>query len=109
LGFLKYYLEFENSRPPHIDSLLIRSIPQAIQAQDTKTFHAVINNLIASIRKNSLNGGTNPYPDIKDYNLINNDWMQDSICLNRDIQRKLENIFHSHSGKINHFIITNQT
>lgn len=103
-GFLKYYLEFENSRPPHIDSLLIRSIPQAIQAQDTKAFHAVINNLITSIRKNSLNGGTNPYPDIKDYNLINNDWMQDSICLNRDIQRKLENIFHSHSGKINHFI-----
>ena len=103
-GFLKYYLEFENSRPQNIDSILVKSIPLAIEARDIKTFQGVIDNLIISIQENSLKGGTNPYPDIKKYNLIDNDWMQDSICLNSDIQQKLENIFYSHTGKRNQFI-----
>lgn len=108
-GYLKYYLEFENSIPQNIDSILVKSIPQAIQAQDTKTFQVVINNLIISLKKNSLEGETNPYPDIREYSLIDNDWMQDTICLNSDIQQKLKNIFYSYTGKRNQFIRNKST
>lgn len=103
-GFLKYYLEFQTPRTQYIDSLLIRSIPQAIQAQETETFHAVIDNIIDSMRKYSSEGRTNPYPDVKDYILLDNKWMHDTIFLNRDIQQKLDDIFHSHSGMKNLFV-----
>jgi|GEM_PF-592376 Periplasmic protease len=103
-GYLKYFLEFANPIPQNIDSILVKSIPQAIQARDTKAFQVVISNLIISMQENSLEGGTNPYSDIREYGLIDNDWMQDSIFLNRDIQQRLENIFYSHTGKINQFI-----
>lgn len=103
-GFLKYYLEFQTPRTQYIDSLLIRSIPQTIQAQETETFHAVINNIIDSMWKYSSEGGINPYPNVKDYHLVNNDWMHDTIFLNGDIQQKLSDIFHSHSGMKNVFV-----
>lgn len=108
-GHLKYYLEYANTMPQNIDSILIKSIPQAIQAQDTKAYQLVMNNLIISMQENSLKGGSNPYSDMQEYSLMDNDWLEDSICLNSDIRQKLKNIFDSHAGKRNQFIRNKST
>ena len=44
----------------------------------------------AMIKRTRRSTGKNPYPNINDYHLINNDWMNDIICFNSEISSKLK-------------------
>ena len=99
-GFVKYH----NENPalcPVMDSLLITSIPQVIETTDKSEFADVLNRLItpALLYKST---GSNPYPDPEDYVLMNNQWMNDTICLFAGIKANLDSIWIRRSGK-NHF------
>ena len=87
-----------------MDSVLIKAIPKVIYASSKEDYHAILDSCL--FFNYSLFTNKNPYPDINDYYLINNDWMRDTICLNPTITEKLETIFYALSGEKNNFVFT---
>jgi C-terminal processing protease CtpA/Prc len=99
-GFVKYHNE-NSTLFPLMDSLLIASIPQVIQAAGKLEFANVLKKLItpAMLFKST---GTNPYPNLEDYLLMNNQWMNDTVCLFPGLKADLDTIWTRHTG-INNF------
>lgn len=100
-GVLKYHYENTDGYVPPIDSLLLYYIDKS--TSDKLAFQSDICDLISKVQTTELTG-KNPYPNINDYHLINNDWMNDIICLNSEISSKLKSIFDHRRGLKNHFI-----
>ncbi|MDR0604710.1 MAG: peptidase S41 [Bacteroidales bacterium] len=101
-GFVKYNHEHLPFSAEKMDSVLIRAIPKVMGALSKNEYVSVLDSLL--FFRDTLFSGKNPYPDINDYYLINNDWMNDTVCLNSELKKKLETIFYTHSGKENSFV-----
>lgn len=102
-GFVKYYHENGNGVIPNIDSVLINAIPKAVSANNKTAYTSILESVISSIQLTAPTGN-NPYKNIDEYILIDNDWMKDTVCLNSLLTNKIEAIFNSHSGKGNKFV-----
>lgn len=101
-GFVKYYHESLPLSPCKMENALMEAIPKVVHASSKEEYTAILDSLLFFC--DSLFTDENPYPDIHDYYLISNDWMNDTICLVPNITEKLETIFRTHSGKGNHFV-----
>ena len=101
-GFVKYYHEHLPFPAKEMDSLLLTVIPKIILAPTKNEYVSILDSLL--FFNDSLFTNKNPYPEISNYYLINNDWMRDTICLNTDLKEKLETIFYSHTGKVSNFV-----
>lgn len=102
-GFLKFYHENHITIRPRINTILLDAIDKTMQITDRSEYGKLIEELIHSIQITPLSD-QNPYPDIDDYWLINNKWMEDTLCLNDSIKEKLSTIFAKHTGKKNPYI-----
>ena len=101
-GFIKYFHEHLPFPAKEMDNLLIETIPKIINASTKNEYVSILDSLL--FFNDFLFTNKNPYPDISNYYLINNDWMRDTICLNTDLKEKLETIFYSHTGKVSNFV-----
>lgn len=100
-GFVKYY---EEDVPIHkVDSVLISLIPRVVNIESKTEYQFELNRLI-DILCLSPQTRKGPYPNIEDYALIDNGWMGDTVCLNREIENKLNSLFLHHSGLKSHFV-----
>lgn len=98
-GFVKYY--GENSKLyPSMDSLLIKAVPRAVNSTSKAEFADVLKTFITPALS-IQSPDKNPYPNPDDYILIDNGWMNDTICLYAGIKADLDSIFARHTGKNN--------
>lgn len=102
-GFLKYYHENAENEQVFVDKILLSSIPKAIEATNKEMFVQVLNDMISSIQRTPLYS-RNPYPSLEDYTLVNDAWMNDTICLNAEIKQKLQQIFNHHTGNYARYV-----
>ena len=102
-GFIKYYREDARLSVSQMDNLLLANIPRVKRADSKGKYCAILDSLI-EYPAISQTKNKNPYPDLNDYALINNEWMDDTICLDYRIKKKLEAMFYSHSGRGNRFV-----
>ena len=81
----------------NVDSILLAAIPHAIPSVGKHEFSSqllkVANGIQASTPK-----GSNPNPDIDNYTLIDNGWMDDTVCMDSQVTGKLHETFQSHTG-----------
>jgi C-terminal processing protease CtpA/Prc len=102
-GFVKYYHENDSNIVVDVDQILSNSLIKMEQCSSKEAFQDLILTMIDSIQISPLNG-KNPHPDTRKYYLIDNEWMNDTICLNPVISERLKNLFLKHSGKNNLYI-----
>lgn len=95
-GFAKYYHNNNTDIAVKVDSILLAYIPKVINTQDKSQYNDLLVNLINSIqyaplaKKNVL--------DVDAYTLINNKWMEDSLCLDKNVTERLKEIFSKYKG-----------
>jgi C-terminal processing protease CtpA/Prc len=99
-GFVKYYGE-NPAMFPIMDSLLISAIPKTMDATNKTEFTNILKTLITpALDFHSTKA--NPNPNLDDYLLIDNQWMNDTLCLYDGIKADLDTIWARHTGQ-NHF------
>lgn len=104
-GFAKYFHErneVSRKKPVNADSLLLNAIPMVLKAHSKQAFRSVLSKMIAEFG-NGDDKRSNPFPDLKDYSLINNNWFKDTVCLDKQIRAQLEQLFHTHTGRQSDF------
>ncbi len=106
-GFLKYYSEDIYLSSARLDSMLLATIPHVLVSQTKQDYCYILERLISTSQHSEMI--KNPYRDLRDYYLIDNNWMNDTINLNADIKNKLELLFSFHSGKDNKFVFNKST
>ena len=95
-GFAKYYHNNNSDISVKVDSILLAYMPKVINTQDKSQYNDLLINLINSIqyapltKKNVL--------DIDAYTLIDNSWMEDSLCLDENVSERLKEIFSKYNG-----------
>ena len=83
----------------HIDSLLFRYLDelQAYPDMDKMTFDSMLSDMLQLVCVDSVETDNLEF-DMKDYSLITNDWMDDTVYLNEEVRLLLKNTFKCYRG-----------
>ena len=107
-GFVKYYYENKSeTKMPDIDRVLFDAILSNRNCQTKIEFENILQKMICSIQIDNKSE-TGIYSNINDYQLINNDWMSDTVCLSSAITGQLSHIFETHQGEKNNYVEINR-
>ncbi|GHU72999.1 hypothetical protein FACS189413_16870 [Bacteroidia bacterium] len=104
-GFVKYYHENSNKQQPNVDAILLDAMAKNKIIENKGEFQNLLISIISSIQLSPIDEiSQSQYPDIKDYMLIDNAWMNDTLFLSPRISEKLHQLFLTHSGNKNPFV-----
>lgn len=103
-GFAKYFGNDENA-----DELLLASLDKLLNDNEINKndYCNLLENIVRSAMIDSVKS-ENHYQNIDDYSLISNDWMNDTICLNENVKKRLEVLLLNYNGN-NHFAKNRKT
>ncbi|MFA8299397.1 MAG: S41 family peptidase [Hyphomicrobiales bacterium] len=97
-GFLKYYHFNRFRKVINVDSILLQTIPKVISIKDKNNLNQLFyDEVIQQIQQSTITE-KNLYKDINQYSLINNDWFNDSLFLDKKTEDKLNYIFNHYNG-----------
>ena len=97
-GFATYYRNGTECKN-HIDSLLFKCLDklQSHPDMDKVTFNGLLSDMLLPVCVDTAEYDSLEF-DMKDYSLITNDWMTDTVYLDKEVRHLLANVFKGYRG-----------